>query len=298
MGSTGNWRNARTHTLHDPVNWKFLPHRQLCPERHPPAAGSLHLSNPTPSGPHHTSLERRIDLWLTDPASLDDRTGNGHPRDWLALLDPEERTRNARFMVEPPRRLHLAARVLVRETLSHYRAVDPRDWRFGRNAYGRPHVEAPEHGRTLHFNLSHTDGLVALAVSEAPDIGVDVEMVARRLDCDRLAPRVFAPAELEAYARLAAGERRSAFFVLWTLKEAYIKARGMGLSLPLDGFAFDISGPEPSITFNARCPDDAERWRFRHFAPTPGHRAALAMPAGIEDLRVLWKRLGVETAGA
>ena len=242
-------------------------------------------------------LERRVDLWLADPASLDDRAGNGRPRDWLALLDPEERARNARFRVELPRRLHLAARVLLRQTLSHYRAVDPPDWRFGRNAYGRPHIEAPEHSRMLHFNLSHTDGLVALAVSEAPDIGVEVEIVARNLDCEQMAPAVFAPAELETYARVAASERRSVFFVLWTLKEAYIKARGMGLSLPLDGFAFDLSGSEPSITFNARCSDDAARWHFRHFAPTPAHRLALAMPAGIEDLRVLWKRLGAETIG-
>jgi 4'-phosphopantetheinyl transferase len=263
---------------------------------------SLHLtlSNPArpPAEAHQTSLERRVDVWLTDPVSLDDGARDRRPHDWFALLDPEERERNARFLIEPPRRLDLAARVLLRQTLSHYRAVDPRDWRFGRNAYGRPYVEAPEHGRTLHFNLSHTDGLVALAVSEAPDIGVDVEIATRDLDCERLAISVFAPAELEAYRRVAAGERRSAFFVLWTLKEAYIKARGMGLHLPLDGFAFDLSGSEPSITFNARCPDDAARWRFRHFAPTPAHRLGLAMPAGIEDLRVLWRRLGAETAGA
>jgi 4'-phosphopantetheinyl transferase len=251
-----------------------------------------------PAEAYQTSLERRVDVWLADPASLDDRAANGRPRSWLALLDPEERARNARFLVEPPRRLHLAAQVLLRQTLSHYRQVDPGDWRFGRNAYGRPHVERPEHGRRLHFNLSHTDGLVALAVSEAPDVGIDVESVGRNLDCEQMARVVFAPAELQAYVRVAAGERRSAFFVLWTLKEAYIKARGMGLSLPLDGFAFDFSGPEPSITFNARCPDDPARWRFQHFAPTPAHRLALAMPVGIKGLRVLWKRLGSETVGA
>jgi 4'-phosphopantetheinyl transferase len=255
-------------------------------------------SRPPTGSPYQTSLEQRIDVWLTDPASLDDGAANERSRDWFALLDPEERARNARFLVEPPRRLHLAARVLLRQTLSHYRAVDPRDWRFGYNAYGRPYVEAPEHGRTLHFNLSHTDGLVALAVSEASDIGVDVEIVTRDLNFGQMSKAVFAQAELEAYERVDASERCSAFFVLWTLKEAYIKARGMGLALPLDGFAFDLSGSEPSITFNARCPDDSARWRFWHFAPTPEHRLSLAMPAGIKDLHVLWKRLGAETVVA
>jgi 4'-phosphopantetheinyl transferase len=232
-------------------------------------------------------------VWRADPAALPDPDGA------LALLDDEERAVHARFLVEPPRRLYLAAHALVRLTLSRYAEVEPRAWRFARNAYGRPHVAGPMAGRGLHFNLSHTTGLVALAVAATEDVGIDVENTARTLDHDRLAPSVFAPAELAALRRIADPvARRTRFFVLWTLKEAYIKARGMGLSLPLDGFSFDLDGPEPTIAFAASCPDDPARWRFRYDAPTPTHRLALAVPAATDEIRLFRVSLGAEAVGA
>lgn len=232
-----------------------------------------------------------IDLWLIDPGAP---TTEDEGR-WLALLSPDERAKYERFVVQPARWLHLVARALLRTTLARYVRVAPEDWTFGVNAHGRPHVEGPPAGRGLHFNLSHTDGLVALAVADEREVGVDVEKITRRIEIDRLAPAVFAKPEQDTLAHAAEAEKCSVFFALWTLKEAYIKARGMGLSLGLDGFAFDLHRPEPSIAFTKRCPDDAGRWRFWRLAPTPAHRLALAAPATTQELRVLWTGLAVDT---
>lgn len=217
-----------------------------------------------------------VDVWLTDP----DRVTADAALDLLAVLDPEERARNARFRVEPARRQHLVAHALLRRTLTRYTGIDPAEWRFGANSYGRPHIEGPALEAPLHFNLSHTDGLVALAVAASPDVGVDVERESRQTDIDRLAPAVFSKTEREAFGRCPGQDRRALFFTFWTLKEAYIKARGMGLSLPLDGFSFDLGGPEPRIAFHADCPDDPGRWRFWSDRVTPDHRLGLAAPSG------------------
>ena len=101
----------------------------------------------------------------------------------------------------------------------------------------------------------------------------------RTLDIDALAPTVFASKELADFRRSAPEHRRNLFFSYWTLKEAYIKARGMGLSLPLDAFWFDLHGPAPLLRVSERCPDIPERWRFSQYMPTAEHRMAIAAAA-------------------
>jgi 4'-phosphopantetheinyl transferase len=185
---------------------------------------------------------------------------------------------------------HLVARALLRTTLSRYVDVKPAHWQFDTNAYGRPHVAAPAFACDLRFNLSHTDGLVALAVAKGFEVGVDVENISRCLDVLELAPSVFAPAEVAALKQAAEPDRPGVFFTFWTLKEAYIKARGMGLSLKLDGFAFDLSGKYPRVSFNQRCPDDSSRWQFRRYLPTATHALAVAVsaPESTLDVRLIW----------
>jgi 4'-phosphopantetheinyl transferase len=131
---------------------------------------------------------------------------------------------------------------------------------------------------------------VALAVTKGLEIGVDVENVTRNLDVSQLAPSVFAPAEVAALKQTAELDRPDVFFSFWTLKEAYIKARGMGLSLKLDGFAFDLSGTHPRVSFNDRCPDDPSRWQFRRYLPTATHALAVAVsaPEDAVDVRLIW----------
>lgn len=217
----------------------------------------------------------QVDVWLTDPDAID----AGQLRGYEALMDAAERERRQRFRLPKSRLIYLVARALLRMTLSRYADVEPARWHFETNDYGRPYIAAPEIDRDLRFNLSHTDGLVVLAITEGCEIGVDVESIHRQLDTAEIAPTVFEASELSAFRTAPEAQRRDMFFAFWTLKEAYIKARGMGLSLPLDGFAFDIAHAHPRVSFNHRCPDDASRWQFRRFNATPEHVLAVAVEA-------------------
>tara|TARA_R110002020_G_scaffold57347_1_gene157967 strand:- start:204 stop:980 length:777 start_codon:yes stop_codon:yes gene_type:complete len=236
-----------------------------------------------------------VDVQLADPALAADRRAS-----WLPLLDPAERARYERYKVEGARQEYLTGRALVRTTLSRYAAVDPADWRFEANRYGRPAI-APAQAHLapgLVFNLSHTRGLVALAVGQECDLGVDVEWICRDNELAKLCDRYFAPREA-AYVRAGEGaELTERFFAFWTLKEAYIKARGMGLALPLDGFAYDITGDAPTIGFEPSCPDDPARWRFLRRAMGPSHRLALAIASRQGEMRLRFRQVVPRDDGA
>ncbi|MCA9518143.1 MAG: 4'-phosphopantetheinyl transferase superfamily protein [Myxococcales bacterium] len=205
------------------------------------------------------------------------------------LLAPEERVRRDRFLHDGARREYLVGRWLLRTTLAAELGADAASLRFVENAHGALSLPAPA---TLSFNLSHTKGLVAVATCDGHDVGVDVEDRLRRGRTTEIAHRFFAPAEVAALRALPEEAQRDRFFAIWTLKEAYIKARGLGLALPLATFAFDLD-TDPgavglSLTPAAR--DDATRWRFERRDPTPRHRLAIAAATGSSpiDLDVVW----------
>jgi 4'-phosphopantetheinyl transferase len=178
------------------------------------------------------------------------------------MLSDEEQEQAARFAVEEPRRQFLVGRALVRAVLSHYTGDDPRTWVFERNAYGKPSVAGPARP-PLEFNLSHTRGLIACGVTPGRELGVDVEALDRGLDHLPLARRYFAPIEVEALEGVSPEKQRAAFFQLWTLKEAFVKARGRGLTIPLDEFAFVVSADRPpQLLLNAPDQADAGQWQF------------------------------------
>lgn len=227
----------------------------------------------------------QVDIWLTRLSGIGDHL----LRRYEQLMSESEHATWRRFLVEHARLQHLVARALVRTTLSRYFDVAPESWQFGANRYGRPHIAEPRQFRPVRFNLSHTNGLVVCAVAKARAIGIDVENITRESRLADLAPRVFSPIELSTFLRTAPQTQREVFFSFWTLKEAYIKARGMGLSLPLDGFSFDLAGASPRVRFTERCPDDSDRWQFRQYVPTADHLLAIAV-AGVKepDVRQHW----------
>ena len=203
------------------------------------------------------------------------------------LLTVDEHERMARFVFERDRRSFLLTRALVRTTLSRYASVAPADWRFIANVHGRPEIlDRPAGVPDLRFNLSHTDGLIACAVTIGREVGVDVEHVGRHLMHD-VAGRHFAPKEVSDLRSLPESEQDRVFFDYWTLKEAYIKARGFGLALPLGDFAFKLNPPHaPAISFEPALVDDPATWQFLQDWPTPTHRLALAVRRDGQDLPV------------
>ncbi|MPZ14324.1 MAG: 4'-phosphopantetheinyl transferase superfamily protein [Chloroflexi bacterium] len=198
-----------------------------------------------------------------------------------ALLTPDERERHMSFKFESDRRLFLATRALVRTALSGYAAVGPADWRFASGEHGKPRVDYPAVTPPIHFNLANTTGLVVCAVSLDYDaIGVDAERISRDADTVGLAERYFSASEAAALRALSPAEQRRRFFSYWTLKESYIKARGVGLALPLDQFSFLIDDDSISIGFEAQCADDATRWRFALLDAPPRHIVAVGADTG------------------
>ena len=214
-------------------------------------------------------------LWYVDPDGIDD---------WYLLaayhsvLSPEEATQQARFRFAEGRREYLVTRALVRSVLSAYTDVTPRDWSFVRNSHGRPEIAAPASARNLRFNLSNTRGLVACLVAEGREVGLDVEDTHRRGETVGIADRFFSPFESASLRRQPAHRQRDRFFDYWTLKEAYIKARGMGLAIPLDHFSYHLDEGGPiRISFEPELPDDPSRWQFSLVSLGGRHRVATAI---------------------
>ncbi len=233
-------------------------------------------------------LDGEAHLWLL---RLRESIAPPLERRWRGLLSPEEEAANRRFLVEPARRQHLAARALVRTTLSRYAAVEPPSWQFRDGPQGKPEIAGPAGAPPLRFNLSHTQGLVACLVTLGLDAGVDVERLARRLtDPLALARHAFAPAERRALEGRTGKARRELFFDLWTLKEAYVKARGAGfLALPARKVACAIEpGGRIGLTFEPELEDRPEAWQLALLAPTAEHRLAVAIRrGGRPDLRLV-----------
>jgi len=194
------------------------------------------------------------------------------------LMTPDERMREARLRFQRDRDVFLMTRALVRTTLSRFASVAPEDWRFEFNREGKPSVAAC-HGdaRNLCFNVSHTRSLVVMALGRAGTLGVDVEMRSPQVDLG-VAEHFFSERETAALRRLDASDRLERFVELWTLKESYVKARGKGLSMPLNGFSFDLDTPGRiglSVEFGGD--NVAEGWRFVQFEASPEHRVALCV---------------------
>lgn len=211
-----------------------------------------------------------VDVWLARPAALRD------PRlaaRWERWLTPAESSRRRAFVREVNRQEYLVTRALVRSILSVCQSMDPAALRFATNPYGRPHLDPP---CGLWFNLSNTTELVACGVSRDGEVGVDVEPLDRGPDVVEVADTVFSPRELRELRSIAdPAALRDRALDLWTLKESYIKARGMGLSLPLDRFSFVFDDPARlTIAIDPSLADDPARWRFRRL-DVAGHRLAV-----------------------
>lgn len=232
-----------------------------------------------PYPPHRRSgllAENEVAVWwlATDVA------GPADIRRWFEMLDQDERARAARFHFEADRREFIAAHALLRSMLTSYLDTPSDAWRFSIDANGKPRVDPSIGSPEVEFNLSHTRGLVAVAVASHGAIGVDVERIDAAKADFAIAQAYFAPAEVEMLRRTPAAGQPMCFFRLWTLKEAYIKAIGAGLAAPLDSFAFTF---EPiRIDFGPGANSDAADWQFAILPTTDQHVLSVAVgrPAG------------------
>ncbi len=194
------------------------------------------------------------------------------------LLPAEERERAARFYFQRDRNHFAAARGILRSLLGQYLNLAPGRLCFGYSPYGKPALAAAAGEPPLRFNLSHSHGLALIAVTRGREIGVDVEWIRPDFATEEIAGRFFAPAEVKVMRALPPALQAEAFFNCWTRKEAFIKAHGLGLSLPLNQFEVSLAPGEPAALLSTQFdPPAAARWRLCALEPGKGFAAALAV---------------------
>jgi 4'-phosphopantetheinyl transferase len=229
-----------------------------------------------------TDMDKKpLHLWYAHPEDLTEAVTQA----CTSLLSEDERAQWQTFRFDRHRREYLTTRALVRTALSHYHPIAPEAWRFQTNPYGKPTVN-PDCG--LRFNLSSSPGLVVCLIAQGVEVGVDAEPIERAEKVAELAPEVLSPLELAQLQGLPGPEKLDRALSLWTLKEAYTKAGGVGLSLPLNKFSFLFGGVEGIRLELDPClgTEPGSRWWFC-LVEHAGHRIALmAERATVPELQV------------
>jgi 4'-phosphopantetheinyl transferase len=234
-----------------------------------------------------TSLSQR---WLLSPTELTLSRAEVHV--WRASLDPDpsgiaplqhtlsadELQRASRFRFPRDRRRFTVARGVLRDILGRYLDVPPSDIKFRYSAYGKPALADGFDAAGVQFNISHSHEMALFAVTCNREIGVDVEYLGREVRGEDIAERFFSVHERTVLRALPAAAKHQAFLNCWTRKEAYIKAHGEGLSLPLDQFDVSLAPGEPAALLATHSdPQEAQRWSLRALDPGPDYAAALAV---------------------
>ncbi len=214
-------------------------------------------------------------VWVLNPEHLD---ANGHLSKYAGIVSSAEQERIRRFRFPRDGMAFLAAHGLARAALSQLEpSVPPNRWEFLVREKGRPEVGAPLIGSALRFNISHTRGLVACVVTKNIDCGVDVETLDRVVDIGLLADSVLAPTERSRLLSAPASRRNELFLSYWTLKEAYAKARGLGLHMPFNKCAFEFSSEGLLAHFDASLNDEETEWQFAQWLTTENQLIAVAL---------------------
>ena len=197
-----------------------------------------------------------------------------------ATLAVDERNRSARFRFQRDRRHFIVARGVLRKLLGRYLQTEPGRIGYEYQAFGKPQL-SPRFGGRLNFNLSHSAGLALVAIAAESDVGVDIEYIRAQSDYAELARNFFSAAEVDQLSALPDHLYAEAFIGCWTKKEAYVKARGRGLALPLQSFTVPLtSDPEQgpaTLQVTSNDMDPAMRWSVHTLRPVSGYIGALAI---------------------
>jgi 4'-phosphopantetheinyl transferase len=222
----------------------------------------------------------QIDLWCVYPARIDD---DALLREYRRLLSSAELERVHRMHFARDQHRQLVTRALVRVVLSKYAAaVAPEQWVFGSNSYGKPEIANPiPQAANLVFNVTHAGELIVIGVTRGRALGIDTESIRGQRAMLDIADRYFTADEARSLRAEPVARQAQRFFEYWTLKESYVKARGEGLSIPLNRFGFRLVG-ERGIQWWLH-PDEANQfthWRFWQFWPDADHVVSVCAQCG------------------
>jgi 4'-phosphopantetheinyl transferase len=200
-------------------------------------------------------------------------------------LDDDERSRAGRFHFRRDRERFVVGRGVLRTLLGRYLDRSPESLSFTYSPHGKPALASESGDDAICFNLSHSQGTALYAVTRNRELGVDLEFIRCDLETEQIAQRFFSQSEIAALLTLPLTLRKYAFFLCWTRKEAYIKARGEGLSMSLDQFNVSLNPGEPAALLSTKPdPDEALGWSLRNLTPGPAYAAALAVKGHDCDL--------------
>jgi 4'-phosphopantetheinyl transferase len=207
-------------------------------------------------------------------------------------LSEDDRARAARFKFEGDRHRFMMARACLRIILGRYIKANAAGLQFDLGPFGKPSLASVKNDLDLRFNLSHSHQLALIAITRGREVGVDVEFMRADFADDEVAEHFFSPAEVKQFVRTPAGSKTRSFFNCWTRKEAYIKARGEGLSHPLDQFDVSFAPDEPPGLLDSRLgAAEVSRWAFEDLSPHPAYAAALTVEGTFSRL-LLWDLQG------
>jgi 4'-phosphopantetheinyl transferase len=205
---------------------------------------------------------------------------------WRYLLDERDQVQHDAYRFNADRDLFLLSRAILRTTLSRYEPVSPATWRFTNSEYGRPLIAGPVGATPLYFSISHTAGVALVAFGRTPLIGADVEKLDQSIETLAIANDVLRAPELERLLASPVHERLRLFLRYWTLKEAYAKARSLGLGLPFNRIGFDLNASGPRLCANEVAQDGGiARWYFSELDLGSAHVGAVAVDAAF-SLRI------------
>ena len=230
-------------------------------------------------------------LWMAPPENLgledndvhiwkvDLNVPGSHIQKLQEVLSADEIKRARRFYFQKDRNAFTVARGALRNILSWYLNFQPDELVFEYNSYGKPSLVTRFNTKNLQFNLSHSHQLALVAVIWNHEVGVDVEWMREDLADLQIAGRFFSQAEVVELRTVPVAKQKTAFFNCWTRKEAFIKAKGKGLSIPLDQFDVSLKPGVPAALLRTRfLLNEASHWAIYDVSPEPGYRAALAIP--------------------
>jgi 4'-phosphopantetheinyl transferase len=232
--------------------------------------------NDPPSQP--LLLEKSVHVWCAALDALAPSAGN-----FAEALSADEHQRAERFCFAQHRARFVVARGVLRLLLSHYTGVEAQRVQFSYGTYGKPFLT--DCGEPISFNVSHSHELALFAFTRGRAVGVDLERIRPVLDAPQVAQRTFSKNENSELCALSESERELAFFNCWTRKEAFIKAKGSGLSFPLESFDVSLIPGEPARLLRTRLDaHDTENWSLQALHPAAGYAAALAVEGPFENL--------------
>jgi 4'-phosphopantetheinyl transferase len=217
--------------------------------------------------------DNEVHVWR---AALDHNPS--HRDSVVDTLSEDEQARAARFYFQIDRQRFVVARAALRDILGGYLKRAAKSVSFCYGPHGKPTLAQDSGKNTIHFNLSHSNGVAVYAITRGREIGIDLEFIREDLEVEQLAERFFSQREIATLRGLPVSLRKYAFFLCWTRKEAYIKARGEGLSLPLNEFDVSLIPGEPAALLRTHAdPDEALRWFLQELSIGPSYVSALAV---------------------